>query len=676
MNILLSCFFLLPILFVAVLGENTAALVRGTPLAHASASASCGPTSVPRDILDKYAAEPAVVEHLDAVYTMKADGTGSREATMAVRVQSEAAVKQLGVLLIPYAGNSEHVEISYACVLRPDGTVIETPVTEAMDMPNPVTREAPFYSDLKQMELPIRSLSVGDTLEWQVKVVRTKPEAPGEFWGQESFDESAVTLSESVELHVPKDMYVNVWSPTNKPSETVIGEEKVFRWVTSQKKPTVGKEADAARALKAKQEWTADQELDAKEGKLPDLAWTTFKSWAAVGAWYRGVEGDRMVPDAVVKAKVSELTANKPTEEEKVRAVYAFVATKIRYIGVGFGVGRYQPHTAAEVLENQYGDCKDKVTLLAAMLQALGLHPSAALIGAGMRFNDAVPSPASFNHLITKVSIAGKDVWLDSTAEIAPYRALAYVIRDKRALVIPEAGGAVIERTPAKLPFAAFQTMDAVGTLDKEGTSNSKLVLTVRGDDELLLRSAFRQVSPAMYDQLVQRLSQGIGYAGTTSNPEVSNLENTALPLQLSYDYKREKAGDWDHYKIIPQLAPVDLPTVGQDNPPVRAISLGVPRVETSTSAMKLPEGWGVELPDAVHGKSAYATYDETYRFEKGTLYAKRRIEVLQETVPVADWKSYKKWTDAVSLGNESYIQLTSTHAGAPDRKRPASAEQ
>ena len=96
------------------------------------------------------------------------------------------------------------------------------------------------------------------------------------------------------------------------------------------------------------------------------------------------------------------------------------------------------PVGAQEVLQNQYGDCKDKGTLLAAMLNALGLHPDVALIGAGVRFNTAVPSPASFNHLINRVSVDGKEVWLDSTSGVAPYRVLFYVTRGKQALVIPE----------------------------------------------------------------------------------------------------------------------------------------------------------------------------------------------------------------------------------------------
>ena len=96
------------------------------------------------------------------------------------------------------------------------------------------------------------------------------------------------------------------------------------------------------------------------------------------------------MPDAGIKAKVAELIAGKTTEEEKVRAIYAYVSTQIRYIGVAFGIGRYQPHHALEVFENQYGDCKDKHTLLAAMLEAIGLHPDAVLIGAGHSLQSCV----------------------------------------------------------------------------------------------------------------------------------------------------------------------------------------------------------------------------------------------------------------------------------------------
>jgi hypothetical protein len=125
-------------------------------------------------------------------------------------------------------------------------------------MPSPVTREAPFYSDLKQIQVPVRSLRVGDPREWQAKLIRTKSAAPGQFCGAESFTQDGVVLSQTIELRVPKGLYVTVWSPKNKPTEIVDGGERMFPWDSSQKNPAVGQKADAEKELKNKQLWTAE----------------------------------------------------------------------------------------------------------------------------------------------------------------------------------------------------------------------------------------------------------------------------------------------------------------------------------------------------------------------------------------------------------------------------------
>ena len=58
------------------------------------------------------------------------------------------------------------------------------------------------------------------------------------------------------------------------------------------------------------------------DGNLPSVAWTTFKSWDDLRAWYRKLEADRVVADADVKTKTTELIAGKTSDEEKVRAFY------------------------------------------------------------------------------------------------------------------------------------------------------------------------------------------------------------------------------------------------------------------------------------------------------------------------------------------------------------------
>ncbi|HVG27543.1 MAG TPA: DUF3857 domain-containing protein [Acidobacteriaceae bacterium] len=609
-----------------------------------------------------YSSEPLVLERLSSVVQFNADGTGYRERTVVVKIQSEAAVRQLGVVSVPFASASERVEMHYVRVREPNGTVTETPISSGMEQPEEVTRMAPFYSDLKQLQVPVRNLRVGDTLEWQGRVVRTRSEAPGQFWGQETFvSEGGVVLAESMELRVPAGKAVTVWTNPGlgaKPVEAAEGAEHVYRWTQSYLKPTVGKEAEAAALAKKTRLLTLEEQTDMDEGRLPSVAFTTFPSWEAVGAWYHSLVGQRSAPDEEIKAKVAEITAGKTSQEEKLRAVYEYASTQIRYIGVAFGTGRYQPHTAADVLHNQYGDCKDKEVLLAAMLAALGQDSDAALIGAGVRFNKAVPSPEAFNHLIAHVKLNGKDVWLDPTAEVAPFGMLLPILRDHAALVVPGSGAAHVERTTDHLPFEVYQKWTAKGTLGANGTSESRITLSVRGDNELGLREALRQVGPAQYTEFAQKIVNTVGYGGTASRPEFSRVDDIEAPFMVSFDYHREGAGDWANLRIIPQLAPVDLPMVDEKEPPVAEIKLGVPRVETSTAEMTLPKGWTAELPEAVHEKATFATYDLSYRFENGTLYTERRVTVLEQKVPAKDWKTYKKWADAVSLGMEMYVPL------------------
>ncbi len=625
------------------------------------ATGACAQSAAPVLGAPGFSAEPWVVERWSLRTAMNADGTGTQTQTLVLKLQSDAAVRQFGVISLQFAANTERAEFVYARARHADGTVTETPLAGVQEQPAAVTREAPFYSDLKQAQLPVRNLQVGDTLEWQSRVTDFQAEAPGNFWGQGSFLAGSVVLAEDFELSFPADKTVEVW--TNPalhlaPAQATEGGRTEYRWHHAALAPTVGAAAEAEKARKETTRLTADEELTLQTGALPDIAWTTFSSWAAVGAWYRALEGDRALPDEAVKAKVAQLTAGKTTTEEKVRAVYTYVSLQIRYIGIAFGVGRYQPHAAGAVLDNQYGDCKDKHTLLSAMLTVLGLHPEAALVGAGLRFNAAVPSPLSFNHLITRVQVDGKDIWLDSTAEVAPYRLLLPLVRDKQALVIPDAGVATVQRTPEALPFAPFATLVSSGSLDKDLTSDSQMVLTFHGDDEVALRALLRTASAAQYDDFVQRFMAALGYGGTTSQPAISAPGDPGQPLTIAFHYRRAKDAGWGAQRIAAQFLPFGLPFVDASKPPVASLQLGVPRTETSTIDLKLPDGWTADLPDPVHAHSIYATCDVTYSLAKGTLHEERRLAVLKTSVPVAEWQAYKSWYDAAGASSVPFIQL------------------
>ena len=213
---------------------------------------------------------------------MHADGTGERVVHVVLRIQSQGAAQQFGVLTVGYASANETVHITLVRVHKPDGTTVDTPPGTAMDMPAEVTREAPLYSDLKEKHLAVRSLSVGDALEYEAHTTIDKPESPGQFWGATHFvaPGTVVVLAEVVNLEVPKDKYVQVWSPNHKPTIAESGSVRTYSWSVAQLIPAP---KPAAADDGTKPEAPKDPDEDAKGQKLPSIAWTTFHSWKEVG---------------------------------------------------------------------------------------------------------------------------------------------------------------------------------------------------------------------------------------------------------------------------------------------------------------------------------------------------------------------------------------------------------
>jgi transglutaminase-like putative cysteine protease/tetratricopeptide (TPR) repeat protein len=608
---------------------------------------------------ENFQKEALVFERSDTAIRMHADGTGERVMHVWLRLQSEGAARQFGVLSFSYAAANETPHITLARVHKPGGEIIDTPVEDAIDMPAAVTREAPLYSDLKEKHLPVRSLATGDTLEYEVHVTVDKPEAPGQFWGAQHFTAPGtfIVLAESFTLELPKGKYVQVWSPNHTPTITDHDGLRTYRWDQSQLIPAPKTNNQANDGTDSNTPRDPDEDPDGR--KIPAVAWTTFHTWAEVGDWYRGLSLERAQPNDALRARAAEITKDSKTPEDQARAIYTFVSTHTRYVGINFGIGRYQPHSAAEVLANNYGDCKDKDTLLEALLRGKGFQTAPALIGVGVTPIEAVPSPAVFNHVITTVELPGGRIWLDSTPEVGPYRWLSASIRDQSALVVPAEGPAALDHTPPAPPYPLVAQFEATGALDAEGKFTSHITASYRTDDEVLVRQVARSVAPADLDKVSQYLSSVTGFGGTTSHTSITNPEDLASPIVLTYDYTRPSYGDWGNRRIVPCYPALEFGLLASDhNAPPEDIQLGAPRTLTAICRIRLPEGYRTDLPDPVHVRTDFTTFDKTYRFDGKDVVIERTIVVLAKKLPKTDWKRYQAFSKDISLDGEPFIQL------------------
>jgi tetratricopeptide (TPR) repeat protein/transglutaminase-like putative cysteine protease len=631
-------------------------LILALPRSVGSQTAPSAPDSKP-----DYSQESYVIERLSQKVEFQNDGTSSSQTTLRAKVQSDAGVKQLGLLVFQYLQANETLEIPSVHVLKPDGSTVTTPAGNIQDLPADVTREAPFYSDVRQKHVAVRGLSAGDTLEYQVRSRTHTPLVPGQFWLVDDFTRNAIVLEETLEVSVPGERAVRTKFGDLKPTLTEEGSRRIYRWKTSN--------------LKRKSEEELKAETD--EPPSPAVQFTTFQSFEEVGQWYGRLQRERVEPTPEIRAKAAELTKGATTDDEKLKAIYNYVSLNFRYIGIAFGMGRYQPNPAADVLANQYGDCKDKHTLLASLLKAAGLTAYPALINASRKTDTDMPSPAQFDHVITAIPQGDKYLWLDTTPEVAPFGFLFFNLRDKQALVIPEGRTPVLAQTPKEPPSPGSMSFKVEGALNDSGTLEARIDRSLRGDVEVIFRAAFRRTPQPQWKDVVQNISYASGFSGTVSNIEVSAPEATDAPFRFSYDYSRKEYPDWANHRVTMPCPPYGLPQLkDQEDEKRNKLNLGFPVAVVYEGKVGLPKDYTPELPAAVDLKEDFAEYHATYAFKDGVLSSERRLTIKEKEIPKERFEAYRKFVKAANDDEGRYISLKSAAEVAAGEKRNPEADR
>jgi tetratricopeptide (TPR) repeat protein len=595
--------------------------------------------------------EAFVIEQFSRKEKFENDGTSIRVDAARIRIQADAGVKQYGVLSFSYASGTGTFEIEYVRVHKPDGSVVETPPDSVQDMAAQITREAPFYSDLHEKHVAVKGLSVGDILEYQIKENTTKPLAP--FWTSYEFTKGQIVLDEQLEISVPRDRAIKIKSATVQPVIGESGTYRVYTWhhANLERKDESNKKREGVETL-----WKLAR------GRLaePDVQISSFASWEEVGRWYGGLQEERVKPTAEVKEKAEELTKNAANDDAKLRALYGYVSTQFHYIGIAFGIGRYQPHSAEAVLENQYGDCKDKHTLLASLLAAVGIPAYPALISTTHEVDEDVPSPGQFDHVITAVPREGGLLWLDSTAEVGPYQYLVSSLRNKHALVIWKDKPVTLVATPAGLPYESKQTFNIEAKLGDDDIMEGKAEFSARGDVEYYLRAGFRALPLPQWKDLVQQISFSLGFGGEVTDVTASSPEKTDEAFHFSYKYTRKDFGDWPNRRVLAPEPLMNLPAYDDELLPLGPIWLGAPIDIDFRGQLELPKGYRPTLPAPIHLKWDFAQFDATYEFKDGKMFTDRHLRTLVPEVPASERDHYKQLAKAVQDDYGAFIPVAS----------------
>lgn len=214
--------------------------------------------------------------------------------------------------------------------------------------------------------------------------------------------------------------------------------------------------------------------------------------------WYYSLVKDinKEKEDQDLVKLVKELTANKNTDLEKVKAIYYWTQKNIKYIAFEYALGGFVPRQANEVYKKKYGDCKDNSSILFKMLAIAGLKGNLTWIGTRkIPYNyDNVPTPIVDNHMILSYTDNEITYFLDATGRYVSIDYPTSFIQGKEALIsngqdyiikkvpiIPAIKNAVIDTTTinligerligkSKIDISGYNKMDCFNYLERKVT--------------------------------------------------------------------------------------------------------------------------------------------------------------------------------------------------------------
>lgn len=456
----------------------------------AAAVASCGhicaETSPPT---------PAVI-----VKTMTVDDVvepdGSSATTFHVErfATNQSAAQKIAQQTVEYSESMETADIAEAFTRKADGRVIEVDRTKVFAQAPPGSPHVPMFTDRKQKVVVFPDVAPGDMVVFTIKRTH-KPSFPGQFFGGDVFQRGLAFEDARERITLPKTMaaHVEARGVDHQVEETAETITHVF--VYQNPLPPVA----PAAALSP---WDTD----------PQYTISTFADYAAVAAAYRQMAVGKAAVTSRIRALAEEITAGTADRREQAQLIYDWVSKHIRYVAIVLGNGGYVPHDAATVLENGYGDCKDHVVLLEALLEAKGIASAPVLINSANRYRaPEAATPAAFNHVLTY--LPEFDQYADSTAGVAPFGTLTAAEYGKPAAVADETGSG-LRTLPLVAAEANEERLQTTAELMTDGTVKGRSTTTASGPFSITLRLAAAGIEANGRQQMAAKQLRSLGWAG------------------------------------------------------------------------------------------------------------------------------------------------------------------
>jgi lipoprotein NlpI/transglutaminase-like putative cysteine protease len=380
---------------------------------------------------------------------------------------------------------------------------------------------------------------------------------------------------------------------------------------------------------------------------VQQVLFSEFSDWAEVARWGQALFNNGAA-QAGVERKAAEIRAGTGDRSAQLLAALDFVQKEVRYFGTEVGTSSHLPAAPDRVLEQRFGDCKDKVALLVALLHQLDIPATPVLVSTTLRRQVELtqPTPVVFDHVIARVDLDGTTYWLDATrghqtGPLAARQAVGF------GAGLPLADGT---QALAVLP-AAFDTVRATFSdrVHFERFAADPVLesrITYRGDlaemyREALATRSLQDLAPdlaAPYLRIYPKIrsTAPLRVEPATDDDAITFVQAFVVPEFWRFPEQRNLVADFAHWGALQALV------VPRSQVRKEPLAFAFPGIFRQTFHIDFPEdvfreGGSQKFEDSEAGVSLKVALEGT----KNSLESVAEVRFATEQIVPSDWPAY-----------------------------------
>ena len=390
-----------------------------------------------------------------------------------------------------------------------------------------------------------------------------------------------------------------------------------------------------------------------------------FVSWSEMAKWESDLAQGRRDPSPEIKQKVVELTTGAPTTLAKMQALATFVQHDIRYVAIELGIGGLQPHPARDIFFHRYGDCKDKATLLSAMLKEIGVDSYYLDVNI-TRGGVGAQSPAGlgwFNHEILAIRLPddlkdpslaailtqqkiGRILIFDPTNEMIPLGRLGGSLQSSYGLLVTPDGGELLQ-LPQLSPDTSGVRRSGKLVLSPNGTLSGEVQELRLGDMGAYQRYV---LSTTTQDKdrikpIETSLSHSLASFQITK-ASIGNLHAQDQPFVYNYSFTADRYAKPAGNLLIVRPRVIGLKSsdiLERKEPRKYPVEFDGPQKDLDVYEITLPAGYVVDdLPPPSDADYSFASYHSKTELQGNVLRYTRTYEIKELSVPTSKLNDLK----------------------------------